>query len=127
MSMAFGGPSSSGYWDPTRFVLIDSMHGFFLRIFQCHCRQIWGMNVDIEDGDYPSFSQDKFRPSEEAMEEGNKILRWGTERALAGLKTPVLRELARSTNCLPYGGHAKKLVKALLAYVGAVSIHVSLY
>ena len=105
------------YWDPTRFVMIDSMHGFFLRMFQRHCRQIWGMSVDIEDSDYPSLSQDKNRPTEEAMEEAHKILRWGGERALTSLKTPVLRELARSTDCLPYGGRAKKLVKKLLAYV----------
>ncbi|KAE9385410.1 hypothetical protein BT96DRAFT_761161, partial [Gymnopus androsaceus JB14] len=31
------------YWDPVQNTIIDSMHGFYLRIFQRHCRDIWGM------------------------------------------------------------------------------------
>jgi len=33
--------------------MIDSMHAFFLRIFQRHVCQIWGMSVDFDDGDGP--------------------------------------------------------------------------
>ncbi|PBK83819.1 hypothetical protein ARMGADRAFT_1048366 [Armillaria gallica] len=33
------------YWDPTRFITIDSMHGFYLGLFQRHIHKIWGMDV----------------------------------------------------------------------------------
>ncbi|KAJ3979398.1 hypothetical protein F5890DRAFT_1374771, partial [Lentinula detonsa] len=32
------------YWDPIQNTVIDPMHGFYLGIFQRHCRNIWGMN-----------------------------------------------------------------------------------
>lgn len=105
------------YWDPTRFVTIDSMHGFFLRMFQRHCRQVWGMGIDLADGDYPTFSQDKYQPSKEALQTGFQILRSGTEAELRRLKAPVLRALARGTDSLAFGGRANKLVADLLAYV----------
>ncbi|KAJ3501185.1 hypothetical protein NLJ89_g9453 [Agrocybe chaxingu] len=82
------------YWDPTRFVMIDSMHGFLLRMFQRHCRQ----------------------PSELEMEEGRQALQTGSESVLRSLKAHVLRELARETGSIPYGGRPKKLLKDLLQY-----------
>ena len=45
------------YWDPTQFTLIDSMHAFYLRLFQHHCRSVWGMDVTFEDGDGPTFDR----------------------------------------------------------------------
>ncbi|KAF9521453.1 hypothetical protein CPB83DRAFT_778715 [Crepidotus variabilis] len=110
------------YWDPTKHVMIDSMHGFLLRLFQRHCRQIWGMGVDIVDSEYPSFSQDKDRPSDEAMAKGYKILRHGNEKQLQGLKTAVLRELARLSESMPYGGRSKKLIRGLLEYVSGFAM-----
>ncbi|KAF9488586.1 hypothetical protein BDN71DRAFT_1353933, partial [Pleurotus eryngii] len=32
------------YWCPTRFVTVDPMHGFYLGMFQRHCRIVWGMD-----------------------------------------------------------------------------------
>ncbi|KAK0501102.1 hypothetical protein EDD18DRAFT_1052482, partial [Armillaria luteobubalina] len=32
------------YWDPTKFITVDSMHGFYLGLFQRHIRDIWGMD-----------------------------------------------------------------------------------
>ncbi|KAF9006286.1 hypothetical protein BDZ89DRAFT_966086 [Hymenopellis radicata] len=29
------------YWDPTKFVTVDSMHGFYLGLFRRHVRIIW--------------------------------------------------------------------------------------
>ena len=105
------------YWDPTRFLLVDSMHCFFLGMFQHHCRQVWGMNVDIADTDYPSFAQDRDRPSNEDMESAFHIFRHGKEEELRRLKVPVLRELARATNVLSFRGKARKVIADLLAYV----------
>ncbi|PIL32292.1 hypothetical protein GSI_05537 [Ganoderma sinense ZZ0214-1] len=35
------------YWQPTRYVVIDTMHNLFLGLFQHHCRRIFGMNVRV--------------------------------------------------------------------------------
>jgi len=105
------------YWDPTKFLLVDSMHCFFLGLFQRHCRQVWGMNADIADTDYPSFAQDKDRPSNEDMETAFHIFRHGKEEELRKLKVPALCELARATNVLSFGGKAKKVIADLIAYV----------
>ncbi|KAE9384352.1 hypothetical protein BT96DRAFT_770992, partial [Gymnopus androsaceus JB14] len=32
------------YWDPVQNTVVDPMHGFYLRILQRHCRDIWGMS-----------------------------------------------------------------------------------
>ncbi|KAI0038168.1 hypothetical protein FA95DRAFT_1454680, partial [Auriscalpium vulgare] len=39
------------YWDPTSYVVIDTMHNLFLGNFQDHCRNIWGMDAAHLDGD----------------------------------------------------------------------------
>lgn len=39
------------YWDPIKFTLIDTMHNLFLGLFQRHCRNVWGMNASLNDGD----------------------------------------------------------------------------
>lgn len=38
------------YWKPTRFVVLDTMHNMYLGLFQRHCRNVFGMNIDV-DGD----------------------------------------------------------------------------
>ncbi|KAH8981441.1 hypothetical protein EDB86DRAFT_3131237, partial [Lactarius hatsudake] len=38
------------YFDPISSVCVDPMHAFFLRILSRHCRDIWGMEISIEDG-----------------------------------------------------------------------------
>ncbi|OBZ77196.1 hypothetical protein A0H81_02514 [Grifola frondosa] len=37
------------YWDPIRFVVIDSMHNLYLGIIKNHIREIWGISVDADD------------------------------------------------------------------------------
>ena len=39
------------YFNPITFTIVDTMHNFFLGLLQCHCRKIWGMDLDTEDGD----------------------------------------------------------------------------
>ena len=31
------------YWDPTRFIALDTMHLFYLGCFERHCEMVWGM------------------------------------------------------------------------------------
>ncbi|RPD78038.1 hypothetical protein L226DRAFT_458088 [Lentinus tigrinus ALCF2SS1-7] len=37
------------YWDPIRFTVIDSMHNHYLGLLQDHCREIWGMNTEVDE------------------------------------------------------------------------------
>ncbi|KAJ3502748.1 hypothetical protein NLJ89_g8745 [Agrocybe chaxingu] len=110
------------YWDPIKFLMIDSMHGFFLRLFQRHCRQIWGMDVSFDDGDFPSFDDEKLnQPSEADMHKAHHVLRNGSEDALRKLPLRTLRELTSTLENVPGGtmphGYAKKaLVRNLLKY-----------
>ena len=92
------------YWDPTKFVVIDSMHGFFLRLLQRHCRDIWGMNVEYSDGDGASFHYDKNLPTDEEISNGHVVLRTGTNSQLSKLSAPVLRQLCRDTQMIRFGG-----------------------
>ncbi|KAJ3793081.1 hypothetical protein GGU11DRAFT_692459, partial [Lentinula aff. detonsa] len=39
------------YWDPVQNTVVDPMHGFYLRVLQRHCRDIWGMSVELTDCD----------------------------------------------------------------------------
>ena len=55
--------------------------------------------------------------SDAEMEEGYRILRYEKANRVEGLKLPVLRELARMTGSVPFGGPAKKVARDLLVYV----------
>jgi hypothetical protein len=104
------------YWDPSRFTVIDPMHTFYLRILQHHCRDIWGMDVRLADGDGTEPKQPA-GPTEEELRTGYEILRNGTAAQLGKLRVPILRQLCRDTQTMGYEGKKKRLLKDLLAYV----------
>ncbi|KAH7876073.1 uncharacterized protein C8R40DRAFT_1043130 [Lentinula edodes] len=87
------------YWDPVRNTVIDPMHGFYLRILQRHCRDIWGMGVKLEDSDGIWEIQDL---SDEAKANTQMILRTGGKTALKGLTITALRYLASYNGLDPY-------------------------
>lgn len=111
------------YWDVTKFVAIDSMHCFYLRMFRRHIREIWGMDVEYEDGDGISFHI-KNMPSEQEMTEGNVIFHTGTKTTLSGLRRDVLAELCRGVG-LRFAGTKKQLLQRLIAYVSAIQFSLS--
>lgn len=39
------------YWDPIRFTIIDLMHNLYLGLLKDHCQEIWGMDLNVPDGD----------------------------------------------------------------------------
>ncbi|KAF8870420.1 hypothetical protein BD779DRAFT_1478911 [Infundibulicybe gibba] len=102
------------YWDVTKFVVIDSMHCFYLRMFQRHVREIWGMDIKYEDG--PGIGVfPKDLPSEQSMEHARQILRTGTASALAALNRAALAGLCHELG-LRFAGTKKKLTKRLITY-----------
>ncbi|KAJ2912144.1 hypothetical protein MD484_g8273, partial [Candolleomyces efflorescens] len=103
------------YWDPTKFTIIDSMHAFYLRIFQHHCRSIWGMNVNLEDGDGPTFDRAGKPPPEEQMALGYQVLRHGHQSKLLDLPRNVLRELCRQAS-IPFRRNKAVLIQQLVEY-----------
>jgi hypothetical protein len=110
------------YWDPTRFVLIDSMHGLLLGALKRHVREIWGMDIKFEDGDGRSFDKSKHQPSEEQMQEAHQILRAGSCAALGKLKAPVLRQLCRDTQSMRFAYKKKRLLQSLIEYVSVFNV-----
>jgi hypothetical protein len=109
------------YWDPTRFVLIDSMHAFLLGMLKRHIREIWGMDVHFRDGDGKSF-QPKKPPTDKDMREAHKTLRVGSRTALGKLTAPVLRQLCRDTGSMRFAYKRKRLLANLLEYVRSILI-----
>ena len=112
------------YWDPTRFIVIDSMHAFLLGMLKRHVRDIWGMDVKFHDGPGKSFDSAKNPPTDEEMQEAHKTLRAGSPTALRKLRKDVLRQLCCETQSMRFAYKKKRLVENLLEYVRA-SIRIS--
>ena len=41
------------YWQPTRHVVVDTMHNLFLGLLQRHCRHTFGMNAQVQSRETP--------------------------------------------------------------------------
>ncbi|KAJ3901529.1 hypothetical protein F5879DRAFT_991862 [Lentinula edodes] len=86
------------------------MHGFYLRILQRHCRQIWGMNVELVDCE--GLWEIKL-PTEEGKATAKEIFDHGTASNLRNLKADSLRYLALQEG-LDYRRNKKALADSLL-------------
>ena len=104
------------YWDPTKYVVIDSMHGFYLRLYLRHVRDVWGMNVTLTDGDgFPDLNI-----SEGDLSKARAVLQNGKRDALKALPRDHLQCLCRDLG-LHYGGRKSTLINLLISYVSDVS------
>lgn len=103
------------YWDPTWFVIIDSMHAFYLRLFSRHVREVWGMDIDFEDGQ----GLDGLELSGEVMVEAENAFQSGSKANLKVLTKAQLQYLCREAG-LNYGAHKPKLVGRLWKYVSSI-------
>jgi hypothetical protein len=119
------------YWDPTRFTLVDSMHAFFLGNLKRHCRDIWGMDVQLADGDGIWVDGGENRSS--APSETEIARAWTRLRSAPGstftreTTVPVLRRLCRDAGCFPAGKGNDKgaLAKAILQHVSFLSLEIN--
>jgi Transposase family tnp2 len=87
------------YFDPIMSVCVDPMHAFFLRILSHHCRDIWGMDINIEDGDGTTTDpvSSEVRSSTE-FQKAYLTFRTGTLEKLRTFKTKTLSYLANDRN-----------------------------
>jgi hypothetical protein len=97
--------------------MIDSMHAFYLRIFQYHIRDIWGMDVNFDENNGALQDLTPDLPTEFDMRRGNHVLRYGSTAMLKGLPITILRELCREREDISTDGDSDGLVAALLQYV----------
>ncbi len=101
------------YWDPTKFVVIDSMHCFYLGLLHRHCREVWGMDTQFLDGDGITYDQHKKgkAPTEDEMVAARIVLATGTKTALGKLRVNILSELCKELG-LRFG--LRRTIKHLL-------------
>ena len=103
------------YWDPTKHIVIDSMHGFYLRMFNRHIREIWGMKVTLKDGN-GLVGPDCANLDKKDAIKGEQMLRFGSGHQLSSLQELVLRYLCHLHE-LPFNGSKATLLKSLELFV----------
>lgn len=111
------------YFDPILSVCVDPMHAFFLRILSHHCRDIWGMDIGIEDGDGTTTDpvSAEVRSSPE-FQRAYLAFRIGTLEKLRTFKTKTLAYLAKDRGIPSKGKRLERLIEQLTKYVSTVFI-----
>jgi len=110
------------YFDPILSVCVDPMHAFFLRILSRHCRDIWGMDVSIEDGGGATSDplSAEVRSSPE-FQRAFLTFRTGTLEKLQTEKTKTLSNVAFHHSILARGEKRARLIELLTRYVSITS------
>jgi hypothetical protein len=94
------------------------MHAFFLRILSCHCQDIWGMDVRLEDGD--GLTTDPVPMAIRSSHDFQKAflaLRSETLKTLGSFKAMMLHHLALDQGIQVKGKQYKYLMAVLTKYV----------
>jgi hypothetical protein len=107
------------YWDPTNFVVLDCMHSLLLGVLRRHCRDVWGMDFQLDDDEFHIERDGKsFFVTEDEVCKGHDVLKNGSDEDVAALSFNVLRRLCQDTEVIRFSRKRKKqLVEALLKYV----------
>ncbi|KZT02118.1 uncharacterized protein LAESUDRAFT_601594, partial [Laetiporus sulphureus 93-53] len=83
------------YWDSITFTVVDTMHNQYLGLLKTHCKDIWGMDIDVEDGDGTYVHDHKVPayPSDAEMSEGLRLLHNGSIAKLAKCTKAMLAQI----------------------------------
>ncbi|KAJ2921673.1 hypothetical protein H1R20_g15417, partial [Candolleomyces eurysporus] len=105
------------YFDPPKYSIVDTMHNFLNGLLQRHCRNIWGMDLETEDGDgeFPPGSSPPPLPSTHAIREARKALELGDVPALTKSRKEALWYLCLDLD-LRRGRNKKDLIRELLRW-----------
>ncbi|KAI9061491.1 hypothetical protein FKP32DRAFT_1575884 [Trametes sanguinea] len=111
------------YWDPIRFTVVDSMHNLYLGLVKRHCRDIWGMDVDAEDGDGTINHKKKApkAPRSEDMDKGLLSLYHGSVAELKRHSKAVLWHLCEERD-IRRAGTISQMARALDDWVHAAEV-----
>lgn len=101
------------YWDPTRYIVLDTMHLCYLGNYQRHCRVVWGMSVSVADGD--GLVQQVI-PDEEMISLAWEIVRGGTDSELQKIKANILRQICTELSILERANKAQ-MISGIKRYV----------
>jgi hypothetical protein len=107
------------YFDPIKFTVLDTMHNFFLGLLERHCRNIWGMDLEAEDGDgslKPYGTKDPPQVSAHKLQKARQALEFKDAKRLVSSSRAVLIYLCIE-NDLRRGSGKKGLVRELLQWV----------
>ena len=95
------------YWDPTRFIMIDTMHNLLLGNLERHCRELWGMDFAVDDGDGLQAAPKPSKRELDSQQVANawSILHHGTDQELVRCSAEMMRELCTKAGLLVSGRH----------------------
>jgi hypothetical protein len=91
------------YWDPTEFVVVDSMHNLFLGLFKNHCLEILGVDITLGTEDEPNPPTEKELSSVRKLLETSNLPREILHKRLSNRRKPILQELCRIVGGVPRG------------------------
>ena len=103
------------YWDPTRFVVVDSMHALLLNCIKRHLRTLWGMDASLKEGTDPTKKAERV-PSEEQLVKGWRLMRHGSDAQLEKLPAYVLKQICLEAQVV-VDGKKSKILQALYEHV----------
>jgi hypothetical protein len=99
------------YWDPTKFVVVDSMHALLLGLVQFHSRKVVGIGDSLDK----EKSTNAQPIDERELEKARKLLLSGpTITNLKRVRLPILKKLCEDNSISPSGRRKHELAKALL-------------
>ncbi|KAJ2911854.1 hypothetical protein MD484_g8563, partial [Candolleomyces efflorescens] len=106
------------YFDPINFTVLDTMHNFFLGLLERHCRNIWGMDLEADDGDgslKPYGTKDPPQVSSHKLQQARRALEFKDAKRLASSSKAVLIYLCIE-NDLRRASGKKGLIRELLQW-----------
>lgn len=114
------------YIDPIRFTVVDTMHNLYLGLLETHCRDIWGMNLERDNGDGTEGQKISLPnlPPDEKMKEGRLALILGNKRKLLACGRAVLWYLCEELD-LHRAGTKGQLLDALIKSVMLLLYHIN--
>ncbi|KIK22681.1 hypothetical protein PISMIDRAFT_11400 [Pisolithus microcarpus 441] len=88
------------YWDPTRFVVVEAMHNFFLGDLQHHCRKVFGMNADVKSAAGTRIQPHTPEEQQRELDASIEAIKKRSLSALRKLRKGYIIALAEANNVL---------------------------
>lgn len=113
------------YWDPIHFTVVDSMHNLYLGLLQDHCREVWGIDISVEESGDGLSSHKKAmppRPTSQEIEKAFSTAKTLNAKTLERCGRPSLWHLCHDLN-LRRGGTRRQMAKELIKHFEVICFH----